>query len=94
MTKALLQYDNVRIFCFQDIDEVATNLDYYMDTIHFSPEINRLMLDQILAGENEMTLDNYEEVLEGVRAFSDEVQETYIKAYEEQGLLTYEETPE
>ena len=94
MTKALLQYDNVRIFCFQNETEVVTNLDYYMDTLHFSPEINRLMLDQILAGENEMTLENYEEVIEGVRAFSDEVQETYIKAYEEQGLLNYEQTQE
>ncbi len=90
MTKALLQYDNVRIFCFQNEPEVTTNLDNYMDTIHFSPEINRLMLDQIINGEYEMTLDNYEEVLDGVKAFSDEVQSTYIVPYEEQDLMNHE----
>ena len=93
MTKALLQYDNVRIFCFQNMPEVTTNLDYYMDTLHFSPEINRLMLDKILAGENEMTLGSYETVLDGVKAFSDEVQSSLIKEYEEKGLLSYEEEP-
>lgn len=87
MTKALLSYDNVRIFCFQNDREVATDLDYYMDTIHFSPEINRRMLDKIIAGEDEMTLDNYEMILDGVADFSKAVVNEYIVPYEEQGLL-------
>ncbi len=91
MTKALLQYDNVRIFCFQNEPEIATNLDNYMDTIHFSQDINRLMLDQIIAGEYEMTTDNYVEVIEGVREFSDKVAEEYIVPYLEQGLIAQEE---
>ena len=94
MTKALLQYDNVRIFCFQNEPDVTCNLNLYMDTIHFSPEINRLMLDHILAGEYEMTLDNYEEMIDGVKAFSDDVQSKYIVTYEEQDLLRYEVTEE
>ncbi len=91
MTKALLQYDNVRIFCFQDLADVATNLDYYMDTIHFSPEINRLMLDKIIAGEGEMTKENYVEVIEGVRDFSDKVTNEYMTEYLDAGLVLYEE---
>ncbi|MBQ3796066.1 MAG: SGNH/GDSL hydrolase family protein [Butyrivibrio sp.] len=91
MTNALLQYDNVRIFCFQSEEEVATNLDNYMDTIHFSQDINRLMLDQIIAGEYEMTVDNYVEVLEGVRDFSEKVSKEYIVPYLEQGLIAHEE---
>ena len=91
MTQALLQYDNVRIFCFQNEPEIATNLDNYMDTIHFSQDINRLMLDQIIAGEYEMTTDNYVEVIEGVRDFSDKVAEEYIVPYLEQGLIAQEE---
>ncbi len=87
MTKALLAYDNVRIFCFQSEREVATNLDFYMDTIHFSPEINRRMLNHMIAGEGEMTLSNYEEALDDVKAFSDEVISELIVPYEEQGLL-------
>lgn len=87
MTKALLAYDNVRIFCFQNDREVATNLDNYMDTIHFSPEINRRMLDKMIAGEDEMTLENYEEILDGVAQFSEDVVNELIIPYEEQGLL-------
>ncbi|WP_026489240.1 hypothetical protein [Butyrivibrio sp. XBB1001] len=91
MTKALLQYDNVRVFCFQAQEEVATNLEIYMDTLHFAPEINKLMLDEMIAGENEMTLENYEEVIGGVRDFSDKVVNEYIVPYEEKGLLNYAE---
>jgi hypothetical protein len=90
MTKKLLSYDNVRVFCFQNEPEVTTNLDNYMDTIHFSPDINKLMLDQIVAGEYEMTLGNYEEILDGVKSFVDDTVNTYIVPYEEQGLLNYE----
>ncbi len=90
MTKKLLSYDNVRVFCFQNEPEVTTNLDNYMDTIHFSPEINKLMLDQIVAGEYEMTPDNYEEILDGVKSFVDDTVNTYIVPYEEQDLLNYE----
>ena len=89
MTKALLSYDNVRIFCFQGEREVTTNLDNYMDTIHFSPEINRLMLDHITSGEYEMTPDNYEEMLDEVSAFTDDVVNDYILPYEKDGLLNY-----
>jgi hypothetical protein len=90
MTRALLQYDNVRIFCFQAQEEIATNLDLYMDSIHFSQDINRLMLDEILAGEYEMTLDNYQQMLGEVKDFSDRVVGEYIIKYEEQGLLNYD----
>ncbi|MCR5670262.1 MAG: SGNH/GDSL hydrolase family protein [Butyrivibrio sp.] len=90
MTKALLQYDNVRIFCFQNEREVTTNLDYYMDSIHFSPEINRRMLDHMIAGEYEMTADNYEAMLEDVRDFSEDVVNELIVPYEEEDKLTYE----
>jgi hypothetical protein len=91
MTKALLGYDNVRIFCFQAMEDIATNLDNYMDSIHFSQDINRWMLDQIIAGEYEMTVDNYVEMIENVRAFSDRVVGEYIVPYEQQGLINYEE---
>ncbi|MBE5825344.1 MAG: SGNH/GDSL hydrolase family protein [Butyrivibrio sp.] len=94
MTKALLQYDNVKIFCFQNEKEIVTNLNNYMDTLHFSPEINRLMLDEILVDKNRLTVDNYEKFLDEVKEFSKEVQEKYIKEYEEKGLLNYESLEE
>ncbi len=92
MTKALLQYDNVRVFCFQNDRDIATNLEYYMDSLHFSPDINKLMLDKMVSGEGEMTLDNYEEVLDGVKDFSDKIVKELIVPYEEKDMLTYEIT--
>ena len=94
MTKRLLSYDNVRVFCFQDEEEVTTNLDNYMDTIHFSPEINKLMLDKIVAGENELTLQNYEQKLNELSDFTDRVVNEYIIPYEKDGLLNYESEEE
>ncbi len=91
MTKALLQYDNVKVFCFQTETDVTNNLDYYMDTIHFSPEINRRMLDHIIAGEYRVTQDNVTEVFEGVRDYCNDVHDIYIKPYEENGQLNYME---
>ena len=91
MTKALLQYDNVRVFCFQAKEDVATNLDIYMDTLHFAPEINKQMLDHIVAGEYEMTLDNYEDMINDVKKFSDRAAGEYIIPYEQQNLLNYAE---
>ena len=90
MTKRLLAYENVKVFCFQEEEEVTTNLDNYMDTIHFSPEINKLMLDRIVAGEDELTLDNYEVKLDGLSDFTDRVVNEYIIPYEKDGLLNYE----
>ncbi len=98
MSKALLQYDNVRLFCFQADEEIATNLDNYMDSIHFSPEINRFMLDQMVVDNSEdnvdnyeITVDNYVEMLEKVKDFSDKAASEYIRQYEAQNMLLYEE---
>ena len=91
MTEALLKYENVKVFCFQSETDITNNLDYYMDTIHFSPEINRRMLDHIIAGEYEVTQENYSEVFEAVRDYCNDVQDIYIKPYEEDGKLNYVE---
>ena len=80
----------MRIFCFQNEPDVITELNNYMDSIHFSPEINRLMLDQMIAGEYEMNLDNYEQVLDGVKEFTDKIVNELIVPYEEEDMLTYE----
>ncbi len=91
ITKALLKYDNVEVFCFQNEPEVTTNLDNYMDTIHFSPDINKWMLDQILLDKYKVTEENLDSVFDGVKDFSDRVQSDYIRYYEENDLLNYQE---
>ena len=90
VVKALLAYDNVTIYCFQNTPDVITNLDNYLDSIHFSPAINKWMLDQMVQGHDRLTIENYEEKLDEMQNFSDQIVNQLIKPYEEQNLLTYE----
>ena len=90
MTKELLKYDNVRVFCFQDEEDVVTDLDNYMDSIHFSPDINKLMLDKMIKGENELTNSNYEKRLNEVKDFSEKIVKTMMPTYEKKDLLIYD----
>ncbi len=54
----LLQYDNVRVFYFQDEKEIITNLSLYRDVCHHSPDINRYIFECIRDGKNELTEEN------------------------------------
>lgn len=58
--KSLLQYDNVKIYYFQNEQEIITNLDNYRDNAHHKPEYNRYMIDCMVEDSNRLTLDNYE----------------------------------
>lgn len=88
--KALLSYDNVEIFCFQNVPEIVTNLDNYLDSIHFSPEINKWMLDQMKSGNYKLTTDNYEQVLDDMSSFTDKIVNELIIPYDEANELTYQ----
>jgi len=92
MTEELLKYDNVRVFCFQGEEDVVTNLDYYMDSIHFSPEINKLMLDKIVNGQNELTKSNYKEKFNEVEELSEKIVNTILPSYEAEGKFIYDVT--
>lgn len=57
----LLKRDNVRLFFFQDVEEIITNLDNYKDYTHFKPEINSYMTKEMAKGSHLLTLENYNE---------------------------------
>lgn len=79
---ALLAYDNVEIYFYQDDEEVITDLDNYMDMIHFSKDINYTVYDNLVNGRGRLTKDNYEERLERMRALSERiVREDILKYY-------------
>lgn len=79
---ALLQYDNVEIYFYQDDEEIITNLDNYMDIIHFSKDINYYVYEKLAKGEERLTTDNYEQRLEHMRELSDRiVAEEILKYY-------------
>lgn len=50
----LLNYPNVRLYNFQNAEDIVFNLDNYTDTLHFSPEINKYMCDCLKEGKYEL----------------------------------------
>ena len=56
--KKLLEYDNVRVFYFQDNWDVITDLDNYKDYSHFSQEISHRLYECMRDGRCELTEDN------------------------------------
>ena len=53
VAKRLLEYDNVRLFYFQNMDEVL-DLNNYADYSHYKPEINRFMVECFKSGDHEI----------------------------------------
>ncbi len=84
---ALLGYDNVQVYDFQNENDVTWNLDYYMDTVHFAPEINFRILQWIAQGKAQVTKENIDAVFDKTEALCKEGQKEVIAPLEEQGLF-------
>lgn len=79
---ALLEYDNVEIYYYQDEEEIITDLNLYMDMIHFSKDINQVICDKLIAGENRLTKENYRERIQNMYGLSEQiVQENILEYY-------------
>ena len=73
--------ENVELYFFQDEEGVVCDLDNYMDMIHYSPEINQYMLEQMAAGNNRVTSENREEKIAGMRRLADYISRDRIFYY-------------
>lgn len=60
----LLECENAKLYYFQNDEEIICNLDHYMDTVHFSKEINAYMVNEMAEGNYQLTKENYESELE------------------------------
>lgn len=81
--RTLLTCENVKLFYFQNDREVIANLENYMDTLHFSPDINHYICDSLISGEHQICENNYREEIEDMRVLSYEIVEELIKPYED-----------
>ncbi len=54
---ALLQYDNVRLFYFQDDWDLITDLNNYKDYSHFSKDVSHYLYECMRDGRHELTKD-------------------------------------
>lgn len=77
----LLSLDNVKIHYFQHIEEITADLDYYMDLVHFSPEINEYILSSLQTGEYRLTLENKEEIIGKMRKLAEKCTTYYAQEY-------------
>ena len=78
----LLSHENVEVFFFAADRDITCNLDYYMDQIHYSPDISQRMLDSLVSGDYKVTTDNVDEVIKNMRdTFSYMVEEAIYNYY-------------
>ena len=65
----ILNNSNIRLFGFDNITEISTNLNNYQDTVHYGEWINSQMLEYMKDDVGLLTLDNYEDYLKEVYEF-------------------------
>ena len=65
--KEMLNYDNVKLYDFQNLDDIVLNLDNYKDTIHYSSEICDEIIRNISEDKNLITKENYKEKVQYLR---------------------------
>ncbi|MCR5594573.1 MAG: SGNH/GDSL hydrolase family protein [Lachnospiraceae bacterium] len=77
----LIKYDNVSVCYYQDDKDIITNLDNYMDTIHFSKDINKYICDSLMEGKDKITEENIDSILTGMYELSEKIESEYILEY-------------
>lgn len=80
----LTKYDNVKFYNFLGDREVITNLDSnYMDTLHFSPDINYYICENLAQGNGLLSDENIREEMDAMSLLAYEIPESLIKPYVE-----------
>jgi hypothetical protein len=85
--ETLLSYDNVELYYFLNDREIVTDLDNYMDILHFSPEINEYICDSMIEGSHRVTEETCAQVISDSRDFAYEVINELILPYEDRILV-------
>ncbi len=60
----LLEYDNIRLFSFNNRIDITTDLNHYKDPAHYASWINSLILRLMYEGECLLTKENYLDYLD------------------------------
>ncbi len=78
----LSSYKNVKMSFFMNDRDVITNLDSnYMDTLHFSPDINYYICEELKAGSHIVNKDNSRAVIDDMRSLAYEIIDTLMEPY-------------
>ncbi len=92
----ILSFDNVEVYDFQTDEEIISELDNYMDPIHFTPQINAYMA-QTIAGESSGSAEpahrvpaqDVKSLMEKTADLSDGWIDRYIGSLDSRGLINY-----
>lgn len=63
----LLNYDNVKLYFFQNIEEIIGNLYLYKDPLHYNAQINHYMLQSFNSSKHLLTKTNYKDELQKMK---------------------------
>lgn len=96
----LLPYENVSVYSFQQEADWVMDLNNYMDTAHFTAEINHAM-EQLMAGQAlpdgkapeayRVTAKNVEAVFEDMRQMVTETIPALLEQYEQEEKFLYDQ---
>lgn len=81
--RTLLSFQNVKLFYFQNDREIITNLENYMDILHFSPEINHYICENLIEGKHRISPENYIQNIRKMRDLAYETVEKLVLPYED-----------
>lgn len=82
--KKLIIHDNVRFYYFMNDKDIITNLESgYMDTLHFSPDVNKLICESLINDDEKYRVheDDTDKVIEDMRTLAYEITDTLMDPY-------------
>lgn len=77
----LLPYENVEIHYFQNMEDIVSNLNLYMDLIHYHPDVNKSLVDLIPTNEYKVDMANKDLILKNMKILVDKCVNEYAKEY-------------
>ena len=77
----LIPYHNVEIHYFQTMEDIVSDLNLYMDLIHYHPDVNKSLVDLIPSNNYKVTGNNKNEVLDQMKILADKCINEYAKEY-------------
>ncbi len=85
--KELLAYENVELHFFLNDRMIVTDLNNYMDTLHFSKDVNHYIYNCLKDGSHRLTEDNYKEVMNDMRCLAYETVNELLIPYEDRIIV-------
>lgn len=65
-----LELDNVEFYSFNDCFDITSDMNYYVDDLHYVPYVSHYMLECMSSGdEHRLTKDNYLEYIDRIREY-------------------------